>query len=242
MLSELSDSVVEKKLLCLLSILCTVAILVSVSRTFIIGILVLYFVYWFYKDMRPKIYIVFMSLLFSIIVLFLMLSLVVDGVYIYSNELNSLSSGRLANWASSIGQSMNTFDVIWGSSGLSNYDKVLYTDGEEVVSASFQRYSIDSTYIEIFINSGIFGLGLFFLGLVNLLRAASFSKLRDSGDSKKLLGILSAAYAVVFSLVVCAFFYGSYPSLGNTINSAALPAALVIIFFVKRETISTKRK
>jgi hypothetical protein len=183
-----------------------------------------------------------MSLLFSIIVLFLMLSLVVDGVYIYSNELNSLSSGRLANWASSIGQSMNTFDVIWGSSGLSNYDKVLYTDGEEVVSASFQRYSIDSTYIEIFINSGIFGLGLFFLGLVNLLRAASFSKLRDSGDSKKLLGILSAAYAVVFSLVVCAFFYGSYPSLGNTINSAALPAALVIIFFVKRETISTKRK
>ena len=242
MLIELSDSRVEKTLLCLLSIFCTVAILVAVTRTFMVGILVLYLVYWFCKETRPKSHLVFVPLVCTIIVLLLLLNLAVGGSYFSSDEVNSLSSGRLTNWWSSIAQAMNGFDALWGGSGLSNYDKVLVVDDNEAVNASFQRYSIDSTYIEVFINSGIFGLGLFFWGLVNVLRAASFGRLRDSEDSKELLGILSAAYAVVVSLVVCSLFYGSYPSLGNTINSAALPAALVIIFLVNRETISIKRE
>lgn len=242
MLFELSDSKLEKTLLILLSILCFVAILIAVARTFIVGILILCFIYWFYKESRSKIQTVNALLLCSIIILLLMLSMIVGGSSVSSGELNSLSSGRLANWLSSITQSMNGYDVLWGRSGLSNYDKVIVAGDNEAVSASFQRYSIDSTYIEVFVNSGIFGLVLFCIGLFNILLTGNFKKLRQIEDSKRITGIMSASYAVVVSIIVCALFYGSYPSLGNTINSAALPAALVIMHFISRESISFKRK
>ena len=69
----------------------------------------------------------------------------------------------------------------------------------------------------------------------------SLSSLRKTKDGENLIGILSISYAIFTSVVVSGFFYGHYPSLGNTINVAVLPAVLSVIFLVNRHTIASKK-
>ncbi len=68
---------------------------------------------------------------------------------------------------------------------------------------------------------------------MNLLRLRMVDKLNIFQGGESLIGILSAAYGVLISVMITGMFYGHYESLVNTVDSVALPAAVAAIFFVK---------
>ena len=241
MLIELSKSTVERILLYLLLVVCFWVILESYSRTFMAGVFVLLVVYLFNKLVHSRGILVLLTLACSTSFIFVYLFQIINSESLSANALNSLSSGRVGNWSLAFQQSMDGLNVLWGGDGTSNYVKSLGTADGDSVDATFQRYSIDNTYIEIFINSGLIGISLFLWGLVSIFRMISLSSLRKTKDGENLIGILSISYAIFTSVVVSGFFYGHYPSLGNTINAAVLPAVLSVIFLVNRHTIASKK-
>jgi len=207
-----------------------------------VALLILFFVYGFNKQEKKKSVFVLFILYFMVLFLLIFLTLLIDGQLISANTLNDFSSNRLTGWVSAFQQDINGFDILWGGSGSSNSEKMWVSSDGQSLDATFRRYAIDNTYIELFVNTGLIGISLFLWGLVNIFRTTSFARLRlrGTGDGKGLVGILSVSHAVLASIIVSALFYGHYPSLGNTINSAALPAALSVIVFVNRQTIAVK--
>lgn len=241
MLIELSNSKVERKLLLLFVIICSGAIIASFSRTFIVGLLVLLFFYGINKQVKNKNFFFFFTLSLASMSLLILLILIINNQLISSDTLNALSSNRLSTWFGAFQEDFNGFEIIWGGDGSTQSNKVWVSSDGVSLDASFSRYAIDNTYIEILVNTGLIGMFLFLWGLVNTLLTIRSTRLRLSGieGGKELVGILSVSHAVFISIIVSALFYGHYPSLGNTINSVALPAALSIIFFVS-QTIGAK--
>jgi hypothetical protein len=241
MLTELSKSAVERNLLYLLLVVCFWVILESYSRTFLAGVFVLLVVYLFNKLVHYRGVLVLLTLACSTSFIFVYLFQIINSESLSANALNSLSSGRFGNWSLAFQQSMDGLNALWGGDGTSNYDKSLDAADGDSVDVTFQRYSIDNTYIEIFINSGLIGISLFLWGLVSIFRIISLSSLRKTKNGENLIGILSISHAIFTSVVVSGLFYGHYPSLGNTINAVVLPAVLSVIFLVNRHTIASKK-
>ena len=166
MLINLSKSAVERVLLYLLLVVCFWVILESYSRTFMAGVFVLLVVYLFNKLLNYRDIIVLLTLACSTSFIFVYLFQVINSKSLSGNALNNFSSGRFGNWSLAFQQSIDGLNVLWGGDGASNYDKTLDAADGDSVDITFQRYSIDNTYIEIFINSGFIGISLFLWGLV----------------------------------------------------------------------------
>lgn len=244
MLMELSTSKFERKLLLLFILIFSGVLIASFSRTFILAFLVLLFFYGINKPEKNKNFFIFFTISFAFTFLLILLVLIINNQLISSDTLNELSSNRISLWFGAFQKEFNGFEIIWGGDGSSNSitERVL-SDGDSL-DATFSRYAIDNTYIEILVNTGLIGMSLFLWGLVNTYLTTRFTRLRLSSidGGKELVGILSVSHAVFISIIVSALFYGHYPSLGNTINSVALPAALSIIFFVSQNIFSKENQ
>ena len=71
-------------------------------------------------------------------------------------------------WKDALSNGIKFPNIFIGNFDL-GYTKELMLESGEVVEQSLQRYAVDNTYIELFINTGIIGFILFILGLKNLL-------------------------------------------------------------------------
>ena len=191
---------------------------------------VLLTVYLYVKRVQLRFFIISTSLLLMIFGLSFYIFQVINFENISSEALNSVSSGRILNWGEALYQSFEGWNVFWGGDGSATYNQSLSTTGAESVDNSFQRYSVDNTYIEVFINSGVIGFSIFMWGLINLLRFSKSACLNIDEADHELDGILAITYAILVSLVVSALFYGHFPSFGNTINAAVFPPVLSVIF------------
>jgi len=234
LLREMSGSNFERKILLLLSALCLWVLFESFSRTFMLATVVLLTVYLYVKRVQLRFFIISTSLLLMIFGLSFYIFQVINFENISSEALNSVSSGRILNWGEALYQSFEGWNVFWGGDGSATYNQSLSTTGAESVDNSFQRYSVDNTYIEVFINSGVIGFSIFMWGLINLLRFSKSACLNIDEADHELDGILAITYAILVSLVVSALFYGHFPSFGNTINAAVFPPVLSVIFLAHR--------
>jgi len=241
LLKEFNISRIERIALSTLSMLCLLALIASFSRTFLLATLFLLATNFYFQ--KPKLgWITIIFILISLVtgLLFFIIQ-ITSGTIIDRESINSLSSGRLLNWVGSF-QDLDGWNLLWGNDGSSSYLNVLNSaDGEEV-NASFQRYAVDNSYIEIFINTGIIGFSLFCWGLINIFLMIKFINLNLDKNNIELGRILSTSYAVLSSLLVAAIFYGFYPSLGNTINAAIFPPIFSIIFLAYNLSIKDKSK
>ena len=91
-------------------------------------------------------------------------------------------------------------------------------------------------------NTGIFGFVLFFLGIKNLLSKKDMNIIFEKNEFKKRRNIFFIAYSALFSLFFSAFFYGHYPSFGNTLNSVLFPTIIAILIVTKRFNNENKKQ
>lgn len=193
-------------------------IYLATARTFLLATAVMFVIYSYYTNKHFK------ALIWVWIFPFLI------GIYYYFNSLdiNKLSSNRLYIWQEALASRMNIESLLFGNFEL-GYIKNLNLESGESVVQSFQRYAIDNSYIEIFINSGVIGFFLFIIGLKNILSLRNIW-LVISDKNRRIKNIFYISYSVLISLLVSAFFYGFYPSFGNTLNSVLFPVVISILF------------
>lgn len=240
MLNGFSHSKAEKILLFSLSVICFWAIFESFSRTFMLGILYLLIVELNYKFKLHSSSRLLIASVIMITFLSFYLTELVNNTGLGAEDINQLSSNRIENWSIVLDESGRWWSVIFGGDGTAQYDATLISAESDVVRASFERFSIDNAYIELFVNNGLIGLGLILWGLFGISRMANFSSLIQSEKGKDVLGITSRAKSVFGSLVITAFFYGHFPSLGNAINAVVFPAALSVIFLADGHAVTTR--
>lgn len=226
MLRELSKSSLERKLLFVLSLVCFWIILESYSRSFMVGV---FTVFVFRKRFTWGLVVTTMACFILTASLFA----IFQNETLKTVDLNKVSSGRIGNWSSSFQDSIDGMRVVWGGDGLANYDASFNLDDDGAVDVTFQRYAIDNSYFEIFSNTGVIGLSLFMWGLIKILQTVSETKRKCLANESDLKGILDLSYAIMVSILVASLFYGFYPSLGNAINVAVLPAVMSVIFLAR---------
>ena len=205
-------------------ILSFLLIYLATARTFLLATVVMFIIYGYNTNKYFK------SIIWVWIFPFLI------GTYYFFNNLdyNELSSNRLYLWKEALAANSNIKNLIFGNFDL-GYVKSLKLDSGESVVQSFQRYAIDNTYIEIFINTGVIGFFLFIIGLKNILSLKNYW-LVIFNKTRKLKKIFYISYSVLISLLVSALFYGFYPSFGNTLNSVLFPVVISILFLPKNYT------
>ncbi len=227
MLIMLSNSNIEKKVL-LLFIICAIwVIFIAYARTFMVAALVLTLVYGYNSSKNIR-----KLLLFSFPILILVLMLSVQ--HSTFDTLNDLSSNRFLVWSDGFFRYMNGLNILFGANFDSSYSKYNVLEGGEHIAQSYQRFSIDNGYLMILIKYGLVSLLFFIWGLINLYRYNPPVKFNTFYDLKNSTKILSVAYGVLASIIVSSFFYGYYPSLGNTMNSSVLPVVISIIFILRK--------
>ena len=219
----LTPSKYEKFYLTLFIIISLYLIFLTNARTFILASIIFFSLYFYFSNKNFKLF--FWLLIFPFFI----------GLSIYFSYLdfNDLSSNRLSIWKDALSNGVKFPNIFIGNFDL-GYTKELTLDSGEVVEQSFQRYAVDNTYIELFINTGVIGLILFILGLKNLLSIKRMNINFINNESKKGKNIFIIAYSVLISLFFSAIFYGHYPSFGNTLNSVLFPAIVSVLILTKR--------
>lgn len=233
-LRELSDSNFEKRILVVLIVASMWVIYLSYARTFALSIFVIYLAYSFNIGNNFK-----KLLLFNFFILFLIIA--AYFIFLENINLNKISSGRLLNWESTMNNDVDYIQFILGSYVDSSYDQMIYNDSGIAFKQTFQRFANDNAYLEIFINTGAIGLLLFILGLKRLFPTGMMRRLKKVDREGRLVRILSLTYAILISLIIAGFFYGAFPSIGNTMNSIVFPVVVSIILILKRHIIAIRR-
>jgi O-antigen ligase len=233
-LRELSDSNFEKRILVVLIVVSMWALYLSYARTFALATFIIYVAYSFNISNNFK-----KLLLFNFFILLLLIA--AYFIFLENINLNKISSGRLLNWESTINNNVDYIQFILGSYVDSGYTQMLYPDSGAPIKQTFQRFANDNTYLEIFINTGAIGLLLFILGLKRLFPTGMMRRLKKVDREGRLVRILSLTYAILISLIITGFFYGSFPSIGNTMNSIVFPVVVSIILILKRHIIAIRR-
>jgi hypothetical protein len=226
-LRELSDSNFEKRILVVLVVVSMWVIYLSYTRTFALAIFVIYLSYSFNIGNNFK-----KLLLFNFFILLLIIA--VYFIFLENINLNKISSNRLLNWESTMNNDVDYIQFFLGRYVDSGYDQILFSKSGVAIKQTFQRFANDNAYLEIFINTGAFVLLLFILGLKKLFPTGMMRGLKKVDGEGGLVRVLSLAYAVLISLIVTGFFYGSFPSIGNTMNSIVFPVVVSIILILKR--------
>lgn len=184
---------------------------------------------FYYKSYQSRWFAIGSLLIATIFGLLLILFQFPNGLGLNDAAVNSLSSGRIANWSAAL-ENFDSWNILWGNDGSYNYADALVAADNERIESTFQRYAIDNSYIEMFANTGVIGLSLFIWGLVNIFLLNDYINKHISKDDIELRRVVSFAYSILVSLVVSAFFYGHYPSIGNTINPVVFFPVFCIIF------------
>ena len=208
--------------LTLLVILSLLLIYMATARTFLLATSVIFLTYYYYTNKTFKTF-------FWLLIFPLMLGI---SFYISTIDINNLSSNRLFIWNEAITSRINLQNFVFGNFDL-GYVKSMTLDSGEIFVQSHQRYSIDNSYIELFINTGIFGFFLFIFGIRKFLSKKIIDVANSYGKYKIITNIFFIAYSSLISLLVAGMFYGHYPSFGNTLNSVLFPALISIIFITK---------
>jgi len=233
-LRELSDSNFEKSILLMVVVLSMWVIYMAHARTFMLATLGIYLSYNFNIGRNLK--------KVSFVIFFILLSFVfIYIIFSESIDLNKLSSNRLLIWAEVMSGNLNYIQLLLGNYSDSGYIKETISQSGIGVKQTFQRFATDNSYIEIFINTGAIGLILFVLGLKKLFPIGMIKEFKKIDREARLVRVLSLAYGVLMSIVITGFFYGSFPSIGNTINSIVFPVVVSIILLLRRHIIVIRR-
>ena len=231
----MSNSKLEKLILILFINFSLIMLFFSFSRTFLLAALigVIIFVYYNMKQFRDVFIVIFTTLLITFIIGIIYANLFMN-IDLYT-ILNSISSNRLFIWNLGLENKLDSWGIFFGE-GFSKVPELLqheqaYKDGQVV--STFQRFNIDNTYIEIFLNYGILGLITFVWGIRNIFGTNILHKIKSIQEYYPLSGLYYLVFSILISIFFSALFYSHYPSLGNTINSAALPASLSILFLIQ---------
>lgn len=229
LLREFSISTLESFFLLLIALACLLTLVATFSRTFMLATVFLFAAQFYYKSYQSRWFAIGSLLIATIFGLLLILFQFPNGLGINDAAVNSLSSGRIANWSAAL-ENFDSWNILWGNDGSYNYADALIAADDERIESTFQRYAIDNSYIEMFANTGVIGLSLFIWGLVNIFLLNDYINKNISKDDIELRRVVSFAYSTLVSLVVSAFFYGHYPSIGNTINPVVFFPVFCIIF------------
>ena len=230
---ELSNSILERAFLLIVVMLSIWAIYMANARTFMLATLVIYLVYFFNigGNLKKILYFAF----------FILLLLVFTYIVFLENiDLNKLSSNRLEIWMRVMNNKIDYVQFLIGNYSDTGYIKNIVLEQGASVRQSYQRFSSDNAYIEIFINTGAIGLFLFVLGLKKLFPIGMIKELKKIDRGGRMIRILSLTYGVLISLIVTGFFYGGFPSIGNTMNSIVFPITVSIILLLKRHVIEIR--
>ena len=174
LLMHLSESWIEKTILKIIITIFFLLLTLTISRTFILGSLILFVIYffkillWENKTILACIISLFITLISSILII-INLSFGQNIFGLSVNDVNQISSGRVGIWSTAISEDINGLNIFWGTDGSSksiNLEtglEVNQAEGEPVekIDKTFTRYAVDNSYIEMFINNGIIGLYFF---------------------------------------------------------------------------------
>ncbi|HRW97892.1 MAG TPA: hypothetical protein P5280_00310 [Cyclobacteriaceae bacterium] len=211
----------------IVAILSLVVMLMTDSRSYMVFIAVVWFVYLILNS-RYSMLIMYISG-FGLIALFLW----VDKTFLQAvnpfQQINFYSSGRLLIWQTSIQRTMESITTILVGLGSSpGWRTTFFTlSGEEIIKP-FQRFAADNVFVEMFSLYGLIGLTLFLLSIFRVINAG-VSLVRDDEQNSLTKSALSVAVGVVVAMLVSGVTSSTMPSMGNLLNAILLFVAVPII-------------
>ena len=185
LLREFSISTLESFFLLLIALACLLTLIASFSRTFMLATIFLFSAQFYYRSYQSRWFAIGSLLTAIIFSLLLILFQFPNGLGLNEGAVNSLSSGRIANWSAAL-ENFDSWNILWGNDGSYSYSDALIAADNERVESTFQRYAIDNSYIEMFANTGVIGLSLFIWGLVNIFLLNSYINQNISKDDIEL--------------------------------------------------------
>jgi hypothetical protein len=238
LLFVLSDNRLEKMLSIVYIFFSFGSMVAASSRTYILGSIVLFIFYIWKNRILPLILIKIITILCIFSAIYL-IGKEMSTVNVYE-QINFVSSNRLQIWIKNWQNMMSNgfewkflfgngiVDVGWSQA-------IVLAEGR--IDKTFSRFAIDNVYIEILIMYGVVGFGLLFWGFYRLLAKGKIFRpmvnIKDK-EYKRNFRLLSVANGSLLGILVGAFFNSHLPSLGNTINSFVLPAAISVIFISEK--------
>ena len=229
-LLRLSPSNFGRVLLYIIVFTSVLLIYLATARTFLLASLILFIVYYYNTNDNFK----------KLFWLFIIPVIILIIFFFKDIDINAISSNRLSIWKNALYNDMSFWKFIFGTTD-SGYIKELSLESGEIVVQTMQRFAVDNSYIEIFINTGIIGFILFIMGLHYFLSKNYIRIIFNKKHYKKSFRFFYLSYAVFISLLIAGFFYGHYPSLGNTLNSVLFPVTISVILLYRTEAIKIIR-
>lgn len=152
--------------------------------------------------------------------------------------LNSLTSGRLAVWTGEVTKltGLEPITLLVGTGFVPMDATGIRIAADEVIESEFRIYRIDSTYVEVLVQHGLFGLCLLAIGLGSLLMRMlrtrrTLRRLGREGPAR----VLAVAIAVYAGLLVGSLAQSLVPSLGNLANAIVFIAVCGIQAWARSE-------